>query len=463
MRYYYCTMPLIHLLTKSLIGAVLLMVSTVNVHSQIVDEPGEEFFLTPFDLAFKQITFSPFEDPNTPGRILYSVTVKDITELPESDFGNSFNRSGDDESDTFELETPFPFFGVEYTEIYINSNGTLNFDTASTDLSGSLLSHSFKKQIAAFWTDLDTGGHGAIYQKETGSSYVYTWDDVAEFGNSSARVNCQVELYHDGRIIISYTEVNIADFVVVGISSGQGNSDVVDFSAAPENATPYALILSNIDIDENLPAGTVVGTIVPVDPDFGDTHTYHFIAPGTGSEYNRYFNILNGNQLVTTLQIDFEKDPVLTCRLRVTDSVGNTLTSVLNVTVNDLIGEDTDADGQLDIEEIFLGTSIFDPDDNKPVFSYASVAPSDSGEDVILAQFERATSQSRVSAVGKWSRDLKNWYTSDQTDPQGVTVRINENPTGQGDPEIVNVDLDVMTGTTDRLFYKMDFIDNQNP
>ena len=78
-----------------------------------------------------------------------------------------------------------------------------------------------------------------------------------------------------------------------------------------------ALGLSSTSVAENLPAATVVGTLVITDADAGNTHTYALVA-GEGDTGNAAFTIV-GNELRTAAALDFETQSSYSIRVRGTD------------------------------------------------------------------------------------------------------------------------------------------------
>ena len=62
---------------------------------------------------------------------------------------------------------------------------------------------------------------------------------------------------------------------------------------------------------------------------------------------------------------------------------------------------------------------------------------------------------SAITATGKWSPELQNWFASGQT-ADGVTVTFEEQATDMGDYEIVNVTATVTAGNTPQLFYALE-------
>jgi hypothetical protein len=117
---------------------------------------------------------------------------------------------------------------------------------------------------------------------------------------------------------------------------------------------------------------------------------------------------------------------------------------------------DTDADGDPDILEIFQGT---DRNGAGEKFGFKQTQ-ADAGSQTLSTQFRRSTLSSAtsvVTAVGRWSPDLQNWYYSGET-VNGVTVTFEENPTDMGDYEIVNVTASVTEGNTPQLYYTLEMI-----
>ncbi len=102
----------------------------------------------------------------------------------------------------------------------------------------------------------------------------------------------------------------------------------------PANTSPTNLVLNVESINENLPAQSVVGVFLTVDPDVGDTFTYQLVA-GTGDNDNSTFNI-NGNQLRTNTAFNFEAKATYKIRVRTTDAGGLSFEKELTINVVDL-------------------------------------------------------------------------------------------------------------------------------
>jgi len=100
------------------------------------------------------------------------------------------------------------------------------------------------------------------------------------------------------------------------------------------NVPPTNLTLSGSTIQENLPAGTLIGVLNTVDPDPDNTHTYTLVS-GTGSENNAAFNVV-GNQLLSAQSYNFETQGTLNLRLRTTDNYGSFFEKAFTVSVTDI-------------------------------------------------------------------------------------------------------------------------------
>ncbi|MEX2490898.1 MAG: putative Ig domain-containing protein, partial [Nitrospirales bacterium] len=118
--------------------------------------------------------------------------------------------------------------------------------------------------------------------------------------------------------------------------------------------------ISDATVMENQPAGTLVGVLVAVDPDPGDTFTYTLVE-GVGSEDNGKFQIV-GDRFETADSLDFEEQELYSVRVRITDSGSNILEEVILVSLLDDDSEDFDGDGLTQADEAVEGTSDLDWD-----------------------------------------------------------------------------------------------------
>ncbi|WP_243057035.1 cadherin domain-containing protein [Nocardioides sp. SR21] len=103
---------------------------------------------------------------------------------------------------------------------------------------------------------------------------------------------------------------------------------------AQENRPPTDVSLDGSAIDENLPAGSLVGHLGATDPDTADEHTYTLVtAAGVGND-NPLFSVA-GDELRTVAPFDFEERAQLTIRVRADDGAGGSFEKDLAVAVTD--------------------------------------------------------------------------------------------------------------------------------
>jgi hypothetical protein len=109
---------------------------------------------------------------------------------------------------------------------------------------------------------------------------------------------------------------------------------VSNASAAPPNQPT----LDNATVQENQPAGTVVGTLSSSDPDGGTTFTYKLVA-GTGDTDNGKFKVV-GDKLTTRQVLDYEALQTASVRVRVTDALNENSRSVFSLQITNDTSDD---------------------------------------------------------------------------------------------------------------------------
>jgi len=142
---------------------------------------------------------------------------------------------GDDDSVRVALPAAFPFYGVRYSELFVNSDGNLTFraeDKASTDRNVARFLTG-PPRIAPAFDDLDPSRGAGVYRRVDGDAVVFTWCDVPEFSDVSNRLNVQVRLSADGTIDVIYGTTASPSAAIVGLSPGEtGIFAPIDVSAA---------------------------------------------------------------------------------------------------------------------------------------------------------------------------------------------------------------------------------------
>jgi len=119
-----------------------------------------------------------------------------------------------------------------------------------------------------------------------------------------------------------------------GTVSNQKYSLLLSGGDEHQNFPPTDIILTPLQINENLPALTVVGNFTTEDANPEDSHTYTLVT-GSGSTDNNFFTI-SGNQLKTAASFDFETKNSYSIRVQTNDGNGGTLEEIFTIQVNDL-------------------------------------------------------------------------------------------------------------------------------
>lgn len=143
----------------------------------------------------------------------------------EDEIGTGLNQ-GDDDYDLVNLGFTFPFYGQEYTQIYICSNGWLSFNG-----SNSLTAYSnpvfpttnYRKVIAPLWDDWNPSCRGDVYYNTLSdpTRFVATWDVVPHYSCSGINT-FQAILYEDGTIQFNYNEIQTPSGISIGLNEGDG-------------------------------------------------------------------------------------------------------------------------------------------------------------------------------------------------------------------------------------------------
>jgi hypothetical protein len=227
---------------------------------------------------------------------------------------------------TIPLPFTFRYYGVDYTEISICSNGFLALgseDYIQGDNSGIPNSHGPEAMVAPFWEDLDPSEGGAIYEKYDNANHrwVCQFNGVVHNGGSNPET-FEVVLYDpayqsnpggNGDVVLQYHTVSLPFTCTVGIENPAETTGIqylynstydpaatqlhaglaVRFTTSPPAAPSQWLAVSDTSVDdssggngdglaqpletvdlvvtvENLgseTAGSVTGTITTSDPD----------------------------------------------------------------------------------------------------------------------------------------------------------------------------------------------------
>lgn len=187
-----------------------------------------------FNLDAHTLTFTPATVNASQYRYSVGASAPAPTQL-----GTALAGLGDDDSRLVDLPFSFPFFGVNYSRVYVNSDGNLTFgagDDVSTQRSLGRMTAG-PPRISPLFDDLNPGQAGSVRVVSQPAFFAVIWSAVPEYSDSGtgALQNFQVTLRLDGSIHFAYFGVNPSS-AVVGISPGAlaPGTTLVDFrSDAP--------------------------------------------------------------------------------------------------------------------------------------------------------------------------------------------------------------------------------------
>ena len=143
---------------------------------------------------------------------------------------------GDDDDTRFGLPFEFAYFGAQYDEVFINSDGNLTFGAADSTSDARSLSRALAgpPRVFPLFSDIDATQPNAAIRAFSGvDRFVVTWDNVPEFGVGafSVRATFQVALFPDGSIEFHYQSVPFQT-AVAGITPGNlaGSVETIDLT-----------------------------------------------------------------------------------------------------------------------------------------------------------------------------------------------------------------------------------------
>ncbi len=143
---------------------------------------------------------------------------------------------GDDDSARVLLPFSFPYFGEQYDEIFVQSDGNLTLREPDADSAARSLPRAIAgpPRIAPYFVDLDPSQVGAYIRVYSLSDrIIFTWDGVPQFtaAGQGRRQIFQVELTPDGAIAFHYLAVNLSTIVVAVVpGDSKGFPAAVDLS-----------------------------------------------------------------------------------------------------------------------------------------------------------------------------------------------------------------------------------------
>jgi hypothetical protein len=235
-------------------------ISRKAVSESIVSQSGEIVIVeadpqllilpNPFDLHGSTIEFKP--------SIRSRYTYSHIPYQFYSEASDSVTLEDDDSVELKFANFNFPFGGKDYAQCFINSNGTITFDTGDSEPPNLDNLLQGPPRIAAFFADLDPETSGTITVRQTSDLVTVTWVKVPEFFNHDqfgyGQNTFQIAMFRDGRIQIIHSREISATQAIVGIVPGYGKSSLrlVDFSRSSMRGRAAASFLEDFRNQESV-------------------------------------------------------------------------------------------------------------------------------------------------------------------------------------------------------------------
>jgi len=129
--------------------------------------------------------------------------------------------------------------------------------------------------------------------------------------------------------------------VRVQVTDAQGNVSiqVFEIEVGDVNESVTGVRFESSPLSENMPVGTSAGALQAIDPDLEDNWTYELVS-GTGDVDNDLFTV-DGNEIQTAAELDYETKSRYSVRVRVTDSEGESFEKVLTIRIANVNEEPT--------------------------------------------------------------------------------------------------------------------------
>ncbi len=230
--------------------AAVPVITTANLPDGVVGQP-----------------YGPFQLANTGGQPQTSWSLvtdlvyveRDLGACAFAEVGTPMNWNGDDVFWVYNLPFPFPFYGVNRTEIRVWSNGIINF--------GEIVGHQYDntderliadRRIAPLWDDLSTAGAGENIFIDTSVPGEITIRWKAHTYAGSHPVDVAATLRENGDILFHYGPSNAAVTPTIGVSDGTGS----DYTLSQYNNSTSLTNANSmlLKIPDHMPAGMALST-----------------------------------------------------------------------------------------------------------------------------------------------------------------------------------------------------------
>ena len=166
-----------------------------------------------------------WRDSNEPNGPQYIWT--DITANPNAVAVTFPNGTLDDGyTNALPLGFAMKFYGTEYSNIYLSTNGFLSFTalTNATFTNAQIPNAAVpNNMVAMFWDDLDGRTQGTVHRLQDGNKFYIQFTNWQKYSGTGS-LTFQVVLHQNGKIVIYYNNMNATlNSATIGIENVAGN------------------------------------------------------------------------------------------------------------------------------------------------------------------------------------------------------------------------------------------------
>lgn len=268
----------------------------------------------------------------------------------DEDSGDSFTYSlvngvGDADNGNFSVRNDSLFTAAV---LDINVQATQSIRLQTDDGNGGVYSKEFTlnvKDVNNIPTDINISTALIPESSSVGSAVAtFTVNDpdpgdihalslVSGVGDSN---NLAFDISSNQLIVSTPFDINIQSSYSIRVQADDGFGGIYQkafmLTITNSNDAPTNIVLSPASFNENIPVGSAISTISTIDADSNDSFSYSFV--NQGSNDNASF-IIAGDELRTSVPIDFESKSLYIIELQTRDAAGATYSRQLTLNVLD--------------------------------------------------------------------------------------------------------------------------------
>jgi hypothetical protein len=191
-----------------------------------------------FETMDTPATMFPIGGPSEATGGYWGATDADVSMCPNITSTGTLLSLTDDSTTSVAMGISFPFFGSDYSSIWVGSNGVCAFGTYGvSSLSGYIPDTSYGyPEIAVYWRDLQPA-YGGVYARTVGDTFEVQWN-IANYSGSGSNL-------YDFRMVLNEAS-GIIDVCYIDTQSDYTYADYgADATAGIEGDMSHYLAYSN--------------------------------------------------------------------------------------------------------------------------------------------------------------------------------------------------------------------------